>query len=230
MSVESDGFTVMSGVVSDEALTQVRSGCDCARAGDAVRTRRGRTFAIRNALSVLPEARKLATLRSITDLAAAYLPGKPQITRAILFDKNSDANWTVAWHQDVTIAVPERCNMPGFGPWSVKAGVVHVQPPAAILERMITLRIALDDCDTANGPLLVLPGTHNRGFLNETTIEALRTGTSAVASTCASGDVVVMRPLLLHASAPASLPRRRRVLHLEFAGEDLPGELEWNSA
>jgi hypothetical protein len=36
-----------------------------------------------------------------------------------------------------------------------------------------------------------------------------------------------MRPLLLHASSPAADPRHRRVIHLEFAAEPLPGGLEW---
>ena len=37
----------------------------------------------------------------------------------------------------------------------------------------------------------------------------------------------IMRPLLLHASASGTGPGRRRVIHLEYAAEDLPGGLEW---
>jgi hypothetical protein len=36
-----------------------------------------------------------------------------------------------------------------------------------------------------------------------------------------------MRPLILHASSAALEPRRRRVIHLEYAADTLPGELEW---
>jgi hypothetical protein len=41
------------------------------------------------------------------------------------------------------------------------------------------------------------------------------------------GGVILMRPLLLHASSTARVAGRRRVLHLEFAADDLPGNLEW---
>ena len=36
-----------------------------------------------------------------------------------------------------------------------------------------------------------------------------------------------MRPLLVHASSPATVPSRRRVVHLEFAAAELPSPLEW---
>jgi hypothetical protein len=36
-----------------------------------------------------------------------------------------------------------------------------------------------------------------------------------------------MRPLLRHASHPAADPGHRRVLHLEFAAEDLPDGVAW---
>jgi hypothetical protein len=67
--------------------------------------------------------------------------------RAIYFDKSSDANWLVPWHQDLTLALRERLESPGFGPWSVKDGIPHVQPPVELLERMLTVRIHFDDAD-----------------------------------------------------------------------------------
>src|SRR5262245_7189469 len=75
------------------------------------------------------------------------------VVRGLFFDKTPRANWKVSWHQDLTIAVRVRIEAPGFGPWSLKAGVVHVQPPAEILERMATVRLHLDDCSESNGPL-----------------------------------------------------------------------------
>jgi hypothetical protein len=46
--------------------------------------------------------------------------------------------------------------------------------------------------------------------------------------TVGAGGVVLMRPLLLHASSPATVAGHRRVIHLEFAAADLPGGLEWH--
>src|SRR5207248_2544553 len=130
----------------------------------------------------------------------------------------------------LSIAVRERKEAEGFGPWSVKAGVLHVQPPAAILEKMLTVRLHLDDCPEQNGPLRVIPGSHLLGRLREGAISALTTPAAPVVCTVARGGVLLMRPLLLHASSPSQQPGHRRVLHIEYAASPLPGGLQWHSA
>ena len=42
--------------------------------------------------------------------------------------------------QDVIIAAAARHNVTGYTAWSVKQGIVHVQPPVAILEKVIAVR------------------------------------------------------------------------------------------
>lgn len=147
--------------------------------------------------------------------------------RSILFDKTPETNWDVVWHQDVTIAVKERKDVDGFGPWSVKQGVPHVQPHASVLERMMTLRLHLDNCPAENGPLLVVPGSHTHGFIDVRTLDTAECDRNAVACVVKAGDVVAMRPLILHASKKSLVPSHRRVLHIEYACERLPGGLEW---
>ena len=68
----------------------------------------------------------------LTDLVRPYLPGEPVPVRGIYFDKRPGTNWLVAWHQDLTLALKERSEVPGWGPWSVKDGVPHVQPPVDV--------------------------------------------------------------------------------------------------
>lgn len=53
--------------------------------------------------------------------------------KGTFFNKTQESNWKVAWHQDLTILVRERREVHGFGPWTVKAGIVHVQPPASVV-------------------------------------------------------------------------------------------------
>ena len=147
-----------------------------------------------------------------------------------MFDKIAGANWKVPWHQDLTVALRERQDTDGFGPWSEKAGIVHAQAPVALLANMLTLRLHLDDCDETNGPLRVLPGTHMQGRLNAAQIQTLRTQIPPIACLAKQGGVVLMRPLLLHASSPAQTPRHRRVIHLEYAAADaLPRYLQWHT-
>ena len=44
-----------------------------------------------------------------------------------------------------------RVESPGYGPWTVKAGIAHVRPPIGVLEGMLTLRVHLDDCGPGRG-------------------------------------------------------------------------------
>ena len=117
--------------------------------------------------------------------------------------------------------------MPGFTGWALKKGVWHVQPPSEILERMITVRLHLNDCGREQGPLRLIPGSHREGRLDRDAIARWRATVPAEEITCGAGDALLMRPLLLHASAKAACPRHRRVLHVEYAAEELPGGLVW---
>ena len=60
---------------------------------------------------------------------------------------------------------------------------------------MLTVRIHLDEVTEENGPLQVIPGSHRSGKelrLNETLPRTVLAD---------QGDVLLMRPLLLHASS-----------------------------
>lgn len=166
----------------------------------------------------------------LADLVRPHLPLRPIPVRGIYFDKRPETNWLVAWHQDLTLAVKEQTEMTGFGPWSVKEGVPHVQPPMLLLEQMLSVRLHLDDADAGNGALRVLPGTHRLGRLSAEEIRCCRETHEEVLREAKAGDVLLMRPLLLHASSRSSSPRRRRVLHIEYAGFKLPAPLEWHEA
>lgn len=168
----------------------------------------------------------LARDERMETLIKALSPEPLRPVRGLFFDKNPSANWAVAWHQDVAVALKEKVEAPGFGPWSVKAGIPHAHAPAELLARMITVRLHLDDCGLENGPLRVIPGSHKEGRLGE---ESTARWTSRQALECVvdAGDIVVMAPLLLHASLPARQPFHRRVLHLEFGPVSLPCGLRW---
>jgi ectoine hydroxylase-related dioxygenase (phytanoyl-CoA dioxygenase family) len=147
--------------------------------------------------------------------------------RGIFFDKIEGANWKVPPHQDVTIAVRERHDVDGFRAWSVKEGLMHVQPPATVLERMATVRLHLDACGADNGPLRVVAGSHTQGKISADQVDRLAQGGERVCAV-GRGGAVIMRPLLVHSSSPSENPSHRRVIHLEFACCELPAPLEWH--
>ncbi|MEO1087014.1 MAG: phytanoyl-CoA dioxygenase family protein, partial [Acidobacteriota bacterium] len=146
----------------------------------------------------------------------ALIPRGLQPVRSILFDKTPASNWPVPWHQDLTIAVDQKREVAGYGPWSVKDGVVHVQPPAALLEAMATVRIHLDDATTSSGALWVIPGSHRLGRISTDQIADFAEG-DAIPCECRAGDVLVMSPLVLHSSRRTKDAQHRRVLHFEYA-------------
>lgn len=160
-------------------------------------------------------------------VAAKRLGPAAQPVRAVLFDKTARANWPVGWHQDRTIAVAARADAPGYGPWSMKAGLLHVEPPFSLLAAMVTLRIHLDPVGPENAPLLVAPGSHRLGRIAEVDIAAAVARCGISACLAAPGDVWLYATPILHASEAAAQPARRRVLQVDYAARSLPSGLAW---
>jgi len=219
--IEERGFgaqpSAVSSVDCDELLMDVAA---------AVSTG-GERAGARLGLQTAPSIHRVATQSAMRDAAVRVLGPSAFPVRVLFFDKTADANWKVTWHQDVTIAVRKRMETPGFGPWSVKSGVQHVQPPVGILERMVAIRLHLDDCAESNGPLRVIPGSHTSGRLSSRDIAHIRARESEHFCLATAGDLLAMKPLLLHASSPATVAGHRRILHIEYASEELAGGLEW---
>jgi Phytanoyl-CoA dioxygenase (PhyH) len=147
--------------------------------------------------------------------------------RAILFDKTAVNNWALGWHQDRTIAVIERHDVPGFGQWSIKGSVYHVEPPFNYMERMRTVRIHLDDVDDSNSPLLIALGTHRLGRIANSEINAVVDKNVIAKCHSKAGDIWLYATSILHASASSSSQVRRRVLQVDYADFDLPEPLQW---
>jgi len=147
--------------------------------------------------------------------------------RAIAFNKTPGTNWSLAWHQDRTIAVARRERVPGFDVWSTKDGLTHVEPPYELLERMVTLRVHLDPVDADNAPLLVARGSHRIGKVDEGRIDEAISQSSILECHARAGDGWLYYPPILHASARSSGAQGRRVIHLDFARDALPKPLTW---
>jgi ectoine hydroxylase-related dioxygenase (phytanoyl-CoA dioxygenase family) len=211
--LDRDGFGVIPECLGSTALWELR---------ERLRESHEPT---RNLLSIA-EARALATSREVREIAEAVLGRECFAVRGIFFNKTRTANWKVVWHQDLTIAVCERVTTDGFGPWTMKAGVVHVQPPADVMAGMLAVRLHLDDSDEDNGPLRVIAGTHHAGRLSSEAIAAVHKS-EAVVCVVPAGGAIVMRPLVLHASSESTSGKSRRVLHFEFAAAELPNGLRW---
>jgi len=222
-----NGFAILPSVFEPAGIDRLIDAVSRIAEDRGVRSRGG-VYAIRNLLEVPAPVRQLACSPKVNARVAAHLGAGAFPVRGTLFDKIAGANWLVPWHQDLTICVADRIDVPGYGPWTRKAAVHHVQPPAAVLEGMLSVRIHLDDCGESNGALRVLPGTHKLGRLTAAQIAGEQRSRPSVACVACAGDVLLMRrPLLVHASSAASQADHRRVIHIDYTSCQLDGGLRW---
>jgi hypothetical protein len=168
-----------------------------------------------------------AVLPGLTRIAAGLIGEAAFPVRAVAFDKTQATNWAVAWHQDRTVAVRERIDAEGFGPWSTKDGVLHVAPPVEVLQGMVTLRLHVDDCAADNAPLKVALGTHGLGVVAAGKAASVAAGHPLCICHAQAGDVWAYSTLILHASERSRSNGRRRVLQVDFAANPLPDGLQW---
>jgi len=225
--VDRDGAAVAPIELEQGLLAELGRAIERIPRGDAVRQKES-IYGVRNLLETCPEVCQLANRDEIRRCVVPILGAGAFATRAIFFNKTPDANWALGWHQDSVISVAEKIETPGFRAWGLKAGVWQVQPPPEVLAQMLAIRVHLDDCGPDNGALRVIPGSHRHGWLDDE-IAAWKQRAGEITLGVPAGAIIAMRPLILHASSRALRPERRRVIHIEFACNELPGELEWNN-
>lgn len=212
-SVARDGFAIFSNVIRADELEELLATL---ASKTTSRSRAGIRHLMRNEhVCLLAHDRRLVTIAE-SELGREAFP-----FRATLFDKSSDANWLVAWHQDTALPLRAKNEAVGWGPWSIKDGIHYAHAPASALEQVLALRVHLDDSTTENGPLRILAGTHIRGVLSDDDVAQLVSNSNPIECTVSRGGVVAMRPLILHASSKSESFAPRRVLHIEYAAPAL---------
>lgn len=220
MSFSKNGFEILKNVLTTEEIAPIKSELEQL-------TLPILTAGLRNADKKLPSINTLITCSKLLEKAENYLNGEPSIVRVILFDKTPDNNWLVAWHQDKTICVSEREEIAGWGLWTLKDGVHHVQPSLDVLNQMVTFRIHLDESTLETGCLRTIPNSHSYGILSSSQIREITNKQNTVNCIAETGSILVMRPHLLHASSKAIKPSQRRILHVEYSNYQLPESLTW---
>ena len=175
-----DGYLLLPGVLGAH---ETRA---CARAAAPSATLSGGTRTmLRSAwcAALVQRLRRHATL-------APLLPAGAVAVQCTYFEKSVGRNWLVPWHQDLSVPVAERVEHPALRGWSLKEGVLQVQPPAAVLAQLVAVRLHLDDCGLQDGPLRVLPGSHGAGVRPDGAVHA---ADAAVVCTAPRGSALLIR-------------------------------------
>ena len=126
----------------------------------------------------------------------------------------------------MTISVDKNIEIENLENWTTKQNQFAVQPPLNILGNNFTIRIHLDDTNENNGALKVVPKSHLKGVYRPETIDWKKE--KETICSVKKGGIMIMRPLLLHASNRTTNNNKRRVIHIEFSNVQLPGELQWS--
>lgn len=218
--IDSQGFALYPAVLDSNTVAQLTQQLQ----------NEGSLHGIRDVLNKYPIVRQLAESETILNLVQSVLGENARPVKALYFNKTLGHNWNVAWHQDLNITVKQQIYMSGFHRWSVKQGIYHVQPPTSLLENMLTLRIHLDNATKDNGALQVISGSHKHGKIAKEDLNNKIEQGEIIICEAQAGDVLLMRPLLLHASHKNLSLNQRRVIHIEFTAQALPEPLQWYEA
>ena len=220
------GYTIVDNVFDEKEINSIVKEIDQADTSNTTFRITNDLFAIRQFLKELPAIKSHVFTEKFNDIITRLFGDGYFIVKSIYFDKPEKSNWFVAYHQDLTISVNQKRDMPGFGPWTVKHNQFAVQPPINILRQNFTIRIHLDDTNEANGALKVIPGSHAKGICRADAIDWQTE--KEVFCNVTKGSIMIMRPLLLHASNRSISNKRRRVIHIEFSKLELPDVLQWS--
>lgn len=207
--IEQHGYAVIPNVLNAAEVSSIIEELSTATIS---RTRAGARHLLR-----IPAIASLTKDRRLLEIAREILGDNALPFRATLFDKSPEANWLIVWHQDTALPLQERHDVNGWGPWSVKSGVTYAHAPAHALNRVLALRIHLDDSTIENGPLRVLPCTHKMGVLTDEQVEELAGKVKAIDCVTERHGIIAMRPLVVHASSKSVASVARRVIHIEYA-------------
>ncbi|MEO7977059.1 phytanoyl-CoA dioxygenase family protein [Flavobacterium sp.] len=225
--INTEGFTIIDNVYTNDEIEELILIIESVTESEVENTTFRKSqdlFAIRQFHKEIPQSIPFIFNHKLNDIIELTFGKGYFITKSIYFDKPEKSNWFVAYHQDLTISVNKRIDAENFENWTIKQNQFAVQPPTSILENNFTIRIHLDKTTKENGALKVIDNSHSKGIVR---VENLETENETICEV-EKGGIMIMKPLLFHASNKTTNNERRRVIHIEFSNQQLPSGLEWS--
>jgi hypothetical protein len=215
-TIEEDGFGVFPELLLPPETRRLIDDLD---QSPLRRSKAGVRHALRH-----PSVAALARESRLLNIAQEILGAEARPFRATLFDKSPQANWLVVWHQDTALPLRNRHDTPGWGPWSVKDGVVYAHAPASVLRQILALRHPSRRFHCPQWAVEGLAGTHPEGVLSDNAIHEFAAQVEPTDCLVPQGGVLAIRPLLIHASSKSQSDGLRRVLHIKYSASIIVGE------
>ncbi|MET3026387.1 phytanoyl-CoA dioxygenase family protein [Flavobacterium sp. UW10123] len=227
--IDSEGFSIINNVFTENEIENVISLIENKAKNDsdnATFRKSEDLFAIRQFHKEMPEILDFIFNENLKEIIESNFGKGYFITKSIYFDKPEKSNWFVPYHQDLTISVDQKIEIENFENWTVKQNQFAVQPPTEILENNFTIRIHIDKTTKDNGALKVINNSHSKGILRIENLDFEKE--KETICEVEKGGIMIMKPLLFHASNKTTNNERRRVIHIEFSKQQLPNGLEWS--
>lgn len=227
--IDIEGFSIINDVFTENEIENLILLIDNKTKNDSDNSTFRKSedlFAIRQFHKEVPETLPFIFNEKLQDIIESNFGKGFFITKSIYFDKPEKSNWFVAYHQDLTISVDQKIEIENFENWTVKQNQFAVQPPTEILENNFTIRIHIDKTTKDNGALKVINNSHSKGILRIENLDFEKE--KETICEVEKGGIMIMKPLLFHASNKTTNNERRRVIHLEFSKQQLPNGLEWS--
>ncbi|EJG00418.1 MULTISPECIES: phytanoyl-CoA dioxygenase family protein [Flavobacterium] len=227
--IDSEGFSIINNVFTENEIENLISLIDNKTKNDSDNSTFRKSedlFAIRQFHKEVPETLPFIFNEKLQNIIESIFGKGFFITKSIYFDKPEKSNWFVAYHQDLTISVDQKIEIENFENWTVKQNQFAVQPPTEILENNFTIRIHIDKTTKNNGALKVINNSHSKGILRIENLDFEKE--KETICEVEKGGIMIMKPLLFHASNKTTNNERRRVIHIEFSKQQLPNGLEWS--
>ena len=227
--INSKGFTIINDIYSENEIGKLISLIENStenKSKNATFRKSQDLFAIRQFHKEIPETLPYIFNDNLKGIVESNFGKGYFITKSIYFDKPEKSNWFVAYHQDLTISVNKKTETANFENWTVKQNQFGVQPPKEILEDNFTIRIHLDKTTKDNGALKVINNSHSKGILRIENMDFEKE--KETMCEVEKGGIMIMKPLLFHASNKTTNNERRRVIHIELSKQQLPEDLEWS--
>ena len=227
--INSKGFAIINDIYSENEIEKIIAEIEKVtenKTENSTFRKSEDLFAIRQFHKEIPKTLNLIFNENLNQIIKQNFGENYFITKSIYFDKPEKSNWFVSYHQDLTISVDKKVEIENFKNWTTKQNQFAVQPPKEILEQNFTIRIHIDKTTKENGALKVLNKSHRKGIVRTENIEI----ENEIETICEveKGGIMIMKPLLFHASNKTTNNKRRRVIHIEFSNQNLPNELEWS--
>jgi ectoine hydroxylase-related dioxygenase (phytanoyl-CoA dioxygenase family) len=225
-AIESDGYTIIHNVFAEKEIDDLLLIISKGETNKPAFRKTGDLFAIRQFFKEFPDSIEIIFNSKLKSIISKLFGNDYFIVKSIYFNKPEKSNWFVAYHQDLTISVDKKIHNKDFGPWTTKQNQFAVQPPLNILQNNFTIRIHLDDANEENGALRVLPKSHLKGIYRIDAINLEKKDEKIC--DVKKGGIMMMKPLLFHASSRTTSNHKRRVIHIEFSKNSLPADLYWS--